>query len=390
MKSKKGPRPGLADRTKLQVWAAAAGRCTFCNCLVLENEVLGLEVPIGELAHNVGWSENSPRGESDLSEDVRRQADNLLLLCRNCHKPADDGGVLGLYTVEELARRKRDHETRVRLLTDIGADRSAMVIRVVGPVRGVSPHLDYDAVLEATTGASLFPQQLPGRHRSELELDLRSIAEGSGPDYFAICAQQIDVLAARISDGVRRDEIRRLAVFAFARIPLLIHLGARLDDKVPTIVFQRQRNDRANAWRWPDIHGEPPEFEHECLRQGNGRGGVVLTVNLSGSIALEELPADAVRNSTIYELRPVAPARHGPQVIDSLEALAAFEDAARRFLADVEHLHGKPERVALFPAVPVAAAVTLGRVLMPGVSPAWSVYDRDQVGKFSLSLEVRR
>ena len=43
-----------SDRTKRQVWAAAAGRCTFCNALLTENENLGVTVPIGELAHNVG------------------------------------------------------------------------------------------------------------------------------------------------------------------------------------------------------------------------------------------------------------------------------------------------------------------------------------------------
>ncbi|MEZ5219682.1 MAG: SAVED domain-containing protein, partial [Ilumatobacteraceae bacterium] len=179
-----------------------------------------------------------------------------------------------------------------------------------------------------------------------------------------------------------------LAVFGFARIPLLIHLGARLDDKVPAYVFQRQRTDSSNAWRWPDTAGQPPAFEHERLREGSG--AVVLIVNLSGSIGPDELPADVLGDSTIYALRPAVPARSGPGVIDSPEALAAFDAAARRFLADVERLHGKPERIALFAAVPVAAAVTLGRVLMPNVSPAWTVYDRDQHGKFFLSLEVRR
>jgi hypothetical protein len=389
MHPKKETRPEPSERTRLQVWAAAAGRCTFCNRLVTENDDLGLDVPIGELAHNVGWSETSPRGQSELDKDARRAADNLLLLCRNCHKPADDGGVVGLYTVEELTKRKHEHESRVRLLTDIGAGRSAVVVRVVGAIRGVNPHLDYDAVLEATTGVGLFPQQLPGVHRNELEADLRSIAEASSPEYFETCGRQIDVLAERLSDGVRRDEIRRLAVFGFARIPLLIHLGARLDDKVPAVVFQRQRVDTANAWRWPEVPGQPAGFD--LVKRQEGRSDTLaLVVNLSGSIGLDELPVDVAAHSTIYELLPTEPAQSGPGVIQSLADLAAFEAAARRFLAVVERDHGKPQRVALFVAVPVSAAVTLGRVLMPNVSPAWAVHDRDQNGHFFLSMEVRR
>ena len=389
MNQKQERRPEPSGRTRLQVWAAAAGRCTFCNRLVTENDDLGLDVPIGELAHNVGWSETSPRGQSELDTDARRAADNLLLLCRNCHRPADDDGVVGLYTVEELTKRKHEHESRVRLLTDIGADRSAVVVRVVGSIRGVNPHLDYDAVLEATTGAGLFPQQLPGVHRNELEADLRPIAEASSPQYFEACGRQIDVLAERLSDGVRRDEIRRLAVFGFARIPLLIHLGARLDDKVPAVVFQRQRVDTANAWRWPAVPGEPAGFELVKRREASG-DAVALVVNLSGTIRLDELPADVSSHRTIYELLPAAPAESGPGVIESLDGLAAFEAAARRFLAVVERDHGKPQRIELFAAVPVCAAVTLGRVLMPNVSPAWAVYDRDQNGQFFLTMEVQR
>ena len=133
-------RPEPIQRTKLLVWAAAAGRCTFCNRLVTENDDLGLEVPIGELAHNVGWSETSPRGVSEMDRDERREPENLLLLCRNCHKPTDDKGVIGSYTIERLTQFKRDHEERVRFLTEIGADRTAVALRVVGPIRDEKPH----------------------------------------------------------------------------------------------------------------------------------------------------------------------------------------------------------------------------------------------------------
>src|SRR4051794_27455872 len=87
--SKKSPakRPPIPERERILVWAAAAGRCTFCNSLLTENEDLGLAVPIGQLAHNVGWSKSSPRGEDSLDLASRQDAANLLLLCGSCHKP---------------------------------------------------------------------------------------------------------------------------------------------------------------------------------------------------------------------------------------------------------------------------------------------------------------
>ena len=166
-------------------------------------------------------------------------------------------------------------------------------------------------------------------------------------------------------------------------IPLLIHLGARLDDKVPAVVFQRQRVDSANAWRWPEL---PVSRRVRPRQRQEGRSDTLaLVVNLSGSIGLDELPR---RRWLQHDLRAAAgracPERTGrhrePGRPGSRSRLPA-----RRFLAVVERDHGKPPRVALFAAVPVSAAVTLGRVLMPNVSPAWTVYDRDETRPFLLS-----
>lgn len=380
----------LTDRTKITVWAAAAGRCTLCNRLVLENDDLGLVVPIGELAHIVGWGEDSPRGESALSDEERRAPENLLLLCRTCHKPIDDGGVSGHYTVEELAKFKRDHEQRIRLLTDIGADRTATLLRVVGPIRGVNPELTYDTVLGAATAAGYFPTLLPSSTRAEYELDLRHLADSATPDHFRACAAQVDALVQRIDTGIRLGDVMRLAVFALARIPVLIHLGARLDDKVPTLVFQRHRTDTANPWRWPEDPPAAPAFATTLVRRGTDPRAVALTVNLSGVIGPEELEASTTPAHAIYSLAPVAPLEPSPTLISSPVTLTSFDGAVRRFLVQVERDHGKPERIDLFTAIPLSAAITLGRVLMPNVSPAWAVFDRDEQGHFFKALEVKR
>lgn len=80
--------------------------------------------------------------------------------------------------------------------------------------------------------------------------------------------------------------------------------------------------------------------------------------------------------------------RNGPAVINSIESLQVFEGTVRRFLATVEERHGKIPHIHLFPAVPVTPAITLGRVLMPDVSPAWRVYDRDENNVFIETIEV--
>jgi hypothetical protein len=381
-------RPRLNPKTVIAVWAAAAGRCTFCNQLVIENEGLGLAVPIGELAHNVGWSEESPRGKSSLSSANRSDADNLILLCRNCHKPIDDQGVIGLYPIHVLQQFKQEHEARIRFLTGIGADRKAHIIRLVGPIRGASPELTYETVLTALTAAGIFPAILPNGYRNAIEIDLRECGEGTA-EIFAACTQPINAFVARINDGIKRDQISRIAVFAFTCIPLLVHLGAKIDDKVPMLIFQRQRTDDQNAWCWPTQPPAPAQFSFK-KQQTCESDRIALVLNISGTIHLRELPEDIQQTYTVYELAPVPPDVSGPSVISSPEARVSFERTLRSFLAHIEKEHGKIPAIAIFPAIPISCAITLGRVLMPHVSPFLILFDRNEHNKFYRALEVKR
>jgi hypothetical protein len=119
-------------------------------------------------------------------------------------------------------------------------------------------------------------------------------------------------------------------------------------------------------------------------------GNVALLVNLSGTVRSEDLPHGMAETHTLYALSPEQPSTTGPSIIDGPAALSNFERSAQRFLALVEAEHGKIDQVDLFPAVPMSAAITLGRVLMPHVSPAWIVHDRDEQKVFFKALEVRR
>lgn len=389
MAAKKDKRPSIPDKVKYAVWGASAGRCTICNKYVIDNDDMGEAVPIGELAHNIGWGEKSPRGEGSSEIDTS-SADNLLLLCRNCHKPTD--AKTERYTEEKLRQLKIDHENRIKRLTEIGADRSAVVVRMVGAIRNVPPELTYDTVLNALVSEGYFPELLPNAHRTAVEIDLRDRVNAGTPEYFAESARHIEGTLNTVLDGVRLNSTSRIAVFGFARVPLLVHLGARLDDKVSALIFQRQRGDAADAWRWPDQTGKPSElkFSIDRSQKGADKTKVAVVTNLSGTILPEELPEHISDDYTVYTITPSAPSNPGPSLIDSQRSLVSFERTARELFALVERDHGKIPHVSLFPAVPLSAAITLGRVLMPDVSPALHVFDRDEDNQFFMALEVKK
>ncbi|NCU29891.1 SAVED domain-containing protein [Candidatus Saccharibacteria bacterium] len=387
MPRKRTTRPSISEQTKIIVWATAAGRCTLCNEYIAGNDNLGETVPVGELAHNVGWSTNSPRGEE--SDDFDRSSpDNLLLVCRNCHKPTDTK--VERYTVDWLRQRKIDHEKRIKQLTSIGANRSAVVLRMVGVIRNVPPELTHETVLDALVTEGYFPMYPLNSHKREIEINLMDRVNPGTPEYFTEGARHIDGVLPSVLDSVK-DDTTRIAVFGFARIPLLIHLGARLDDKVRTIVFQRQRKDTGNAWSWPTPKKDPaPEFAVKEIRTGTDVTKITLLLNISGTIKHEELHASIDERYSIYSIEPAGAVASGPELIDSPVALSNFEQTAREFFATLENDHGKIGHISVFPAVPLSCAITLGRVLMPDISPILDVYDRDGDGKFFKALEVKR
>jgi hypothetical protein len=155
-------------------------------------------------------------------------------------------------------------------------------------------------------------------------------------------------------------------------------------------VFQRHRTDRANAWTWPAGQQRPIGFDITRVRAGGSGQSVVLVANLSGTITLEDLPEGILNDRHVYEITVEPPAEPGPSLISSAADLASFEGVMRKFLAGVEANHGRVDSIDLFPAVGVSAAVTIGRVLMPHVSPAWNIYDRDSNGSFFHALRVQR
>ena len=389
MSLNKDKRPSIPEKVKYAVWGAAAGRCTFCNKYIISNDDMGEAVLIGELAHNVGWGDNSPRGEASKLINTS-SADNLLLLCRNCHKPTD--AKPERYTEEVLRQKKLTHELRIKRLTAIGADRSAVVLRMVGTIRNAQPELTYDTVLDALVSEGYSPELLPNSHRAEIEIDLRDRLIPGTPQYFAESARHIEGTIKAVLDGVKLDATSRVAVFGFARVPLLVHLGACLDDKVTVLIFQRQRSDDGNAWRWPEKNPSEvePTFTINRIRQGTNKSKVALLANISGTILPEELPDHIGDEYSVYEITPIAPAVAGPSLINSPRVLASFERISRDFFALLETDHGKIPQVSLFPAVPLSGAITLGRVLMPDVSPTLHVFDRDDNNHFFMALEVKK
>jgi hypothetical protein len=82
-------RKSISESDRRFIIGQSAGRCSKCRKeLFIENE-FGEKARLGDDAHIVACSPRGPRGHHVRTEDQRASADNLILLCKNCHAEVD-------------------------------------------------------------------------------------------------------------------------------------------------------------------------------------------------------------------------------------------------------------------------------------------------------------
>jgi SMODS-associated and fused to various effectors sensor domain len=288
-------------------------------------------------------------------------------------------------TIDQLRHRKAQHENEIAHLTGLASDRRSSILRVFGHIKGAPAVLDRaEAARAVIRSGERFPLFMPAFDRQGIEVDLRRLpGEGTAtPAYYAAATQMINDALDRVRQGVERGDVVHLSVFAFARLPLLVYLGAHLDDAVAAEIYQRHR--ASNGWEWPQA-GHAQVFTASMLNAGAAEASDgALVVNLSGNARVDDLPESLV-DAPVWEL---SPERRDEDVIGSRESLAAFESAVRHFFTHLESTHKHLTRLHVFGPIPVSAAVTLGRVLKaPDLRPSVVTYDWT-TNAYKLAVEV--
>lgn len=380
----------LSESDRRILWVRAGGRCTLCKQYLLDGALTHFEVPIGEGAHIVGQknSEKSARGDDPMPVSKRDDVDNMMLACSNCHTEIDKKLVEALLSADLLRGIKRSHEADVKLQTGLVRDRRTAVLRMAGSIRGATMELPRKAAAEAVIRSTArFPFFLESYDRHGIEIDLRSL-DGERlleHDYYAAATRRIDsALRDRVLPGVVQGDIEHLSIFAIARLPLLIYLGAKIDDGIPTDIFQRHRS--TESWQWPTPStATPTSFAIGGPSTSQQSTAAVLITNLSGTTPPTDLPTD-LQQAPIWTIAPDTGAAE--DVLESPAVLARFTETVRGFFTDLEATHKHVEVVHLFGALPLSGAVAFGRVLKSaGIRPTVVTYDREGSG-YRRALEI--
>jgi hypothetical protein len=367
------------DLTKRRVWVRCGGRCVICNRYLLEEHLESGDAvrSVGEVAHVAGESPKGPRGISRyIGLRQRNDEANLILLCPTDHRSADKRRLADpIYTEEYLFRLKATHEAFVRFATGLRDTNKTTIVRAFGDVRGAPGNVPVaDAAMAVMRHSLRTPRYLPDPRGIGQEVDLHRVPQPGDPTYWSTAILQIDDDLERVHKAITAGDTDHVSLFAITLVPLLVAIGNRLDDTVPLDVYEKHRTTQ--SWSWdPDA---PPVAFVASVPDGVPDDAVeaCLIINASGTIHSHELP-EHLRELAVFTVEPGGGVPPSTSTFDNHETLVSFTSALVDLFSTIEATSKTIRRLHVFAAVPVSAAVTLGRTLaVDNAAPALAMYHR--------------
>jgi 5-methylcytosine-specific restriction endonuclease McrA len=367
-------REEIKDSVRNALWARTAGRCTICNRRLLGDSRTYLHsVLLAELAHNIGATDSpgSPRRKDNDGVDDTEAEENLLLLCHDCHKIIDHPDHIDFFPPEKLREIKESFERRIEMVTENGGLTRTAALRVGSHIRG-SLALASQREIAETLLAGNYLGLVETQRSGDFTCRIHGSADGRG--YWDSAQQSVDDTLALVRQAVNSGDVEHISVFAIAPVPLLVYLGWCLDDKTPTRLFQKHR-DQFVGWAWAD-QSEPIEFEVLSPERGldNSAEDVVFVCAITSEVNTSALPDDIAEAPRI-EVRPLN-ASPDPTLMSHEQSLAKFAAQWRAALAAAESQYPNAKRWHLVASVPITVAIESGRAVMRDVHPPMTVYER--------------
>ena len=369
---------GIPERVKMRLWGRAAGRCQYdgCNRSLWLDRLTKVEFNTAYIAHIIGEQENGPRGDTELSEKLRADISNLMLMCDEHHRLIDREDVEG-HSVERLRAMKRSHEERIELLTGIHPDKKSEIILYGARIGEHHAPLSYERVVSA-----MVPERYPASSRPIAMSLKNSCFVDLEPDYWFIEGEHLQrQFDQQVKTRLAEGQVCHFSIFGIAPQPLLIKLGTLLSDIPSADVYQLHREPP--DWKW---QAHRAGFEYKIIESKNCYPTVGLNLSLSATISNERISEVLKGPHSVWTITIDQPDN---DFLKSREQLEMFRSQLRKLLNQIKARHGEHATIHVFPAVPVSVAVELGRVWMPKADLPLAIYDQNRkCGGFVFALKI--
>lgn len=367
----------IPEKVKILLWGKAAGRCQYrgCNDSLYRDDLTQAEFNQSYIAHIVADSPNGPRGHATRSELLKRDINNLMLLCDTHHRLIDREQV-DKHTEDVLLEMKKEHEERMNLITGINYNNKSELVIYKASI-GINPVvMTYDSLKEY-----LVPKYYPSRHTA-IDLSLsNSTSVDSRKTFWDLQIENLDdQFKDQILPKLRKSELPHVSMFALAPIPLLIKLGVMLNDIQQIDVRQKRRNP--DTWNFEEDIDTAYSFEKAQEVKTN----IALKIELSDSITNDRIISVLGEDTSIYSIKIENPDN---DFVKSRKQIADFGEKMKEAFREIKRNHGQQAILNVFPAIPVSLAVQLGRVWMPKADLSLKIFDQNYaLGGFVKAIEI--
>lgn len=363
---KKKNRKEIPEKVVNLLWARSAGRCQYEGC----NEILSRDIltkrnyNAAYIAHIIAAEPDGPRGDIILSPKHCQDFENLMLMCDKHHRLIDRIDVYG-HSVDRLVAMKRRHEELIERLTNFKNKTESEILLFGANIGNQKVLLTYSDAFD-TISEKYYPSSNYG-----VELGLLNSGVIDHRKEFWVMEEAN--LRANFGDKIKQKQekgtIKHLSVFGLAPQPLLILLGSLLGDLHPTEVYQLHREPK--TWKWLN---ETDEVTFEVIKPQRSYPTIALVFALSATITEDRIVSILGEECSIWTFTVNKP---NNDFLRNREQLARFRTELRLLLNEIKAHHGQNNLIHLFPAMPNAMAIELGRVRMPKADLPMLVYDQN-------------
>jgi len=338
------------------------------------------------MAHIYSFSEKGPRGWGPFKFKPagRNDISNLLLVCHDCHKKIDKEKDGGRYPAALLIKWKEEHERRITMVTGVNPSKRSHVLLYGANIGDESSLLQPEYAKWA-----LFPEWYPAEGYP-ITLGMSWEGRDDNPKYWEIELENIEKAFERqvvplIVEGCH------FSIFGLAPMPLLIRLGTLFTDKIDAQVYQirddhqvyQLHREPKKTWQWCNTADDNP---YRLITPAEITGPPALIFSLSDNVARDRITSVLGPDVSIWELTIEEP---NNDFLQTALQLSKFRKLCRRLMVCITKAHGIGTPLAIFPVMPVACAIELGRIRMPKAQMPWTIYDHnDKLGAFAPAITV--
>ncbi len=358
--------------------ADSGGRCNFPGCgekVIYEYED-GTFVKIVEFCHIIGESTGGPRGHPKESELMKKDPENIILLCANHHKIIDNN--VDEYPVDTLKQMKANHTQWVNERLDGLKEAVWTLILHSGNVTGTgAPNLDKELISKDFYGTHIIEET------EELVFDEFLTKTKNWIEFKKIQEEWWEGFKNQ------QEKPKKYVICSINFIPLVIQLGYLIHNTNTFDLYQYHSDE--NTWKWKLLKEEEAtqEFFNEELPEDKDTSitEIALSISITGIVIEDDIFEVLGNDIKIFTISVDNPDRTW---LKYKEQLLEFQKKYTRLIDSIVQLYPTLKKIHLFYTGPTPMAFIIGSYINPTIHPEFILYNyfRKDSPKYSRAFEI--